>query len=289
MQHLDDFINFLRYGRNMSDLSVRQYTFQLNIFHRWLNDIHVPEKEIKQSDIFRYMMIRCANGTKAVTVNHGVVIIRRYYDYCLRFHSYPVNPAVGVEPLRVPKLLPKFIPRDVIMKAVGNLDVRKFDDVCAAAIIMTMFCTGLRKSELQNLSYTDVDMDNRCVRVFGKGRKERICPIPNALLPYLDRWIDFRARDVSNSPLTFFCNSAGEPIRDKKLKLFIKRVFMGFCDPKLAHPHALRHSFATVMMQAGVPIPDISRLMGHNSTATTLKYLSLSPQSMYLGVVDNVF
>ena len=289
MKHQSNYLRFLQCARNLTELTCRQYEQGLNIFSAWIEHNAINESEVTPQDVTRWIMSQTSNGIKSVTVNNRVIIMRRYYDYCCMMHNYNNNPFVAIKPLKVPKLLPRFIPAATINSAVAAIPNNTFDGVRKAAIVMMFFCTGMRRSELLQLSVHDVDLSNRIVHVFGKGRKERICPIPNILEPYLTRWVTWRAANCLTKPQSFFCHENGNPISPSDLAYLIRQVFAGYVDRKLQHPHILRHSFATVMMQAGVPIPDIAQLMGHVNTSTTLRYLSLSPASQYNNILNSIF
>lgn len=289
MIHKNDYLKFIQYARNLSPATCHHYALILGMFDDWCHVHNLNEQSITQADVMKWIMQQTANEVKAVTVNNRVVAMRRYYDYCCMMHDYPLNPFVAIKPLKVPKLLPKFIPGEVIKEAVAAIPMNSFVGFRNAAIIMLFYCTGIRRSELLHLSVSDVDTTSLILHVFGKGRKERLCPIPQKCLPYLIGWQNWRSVNVGASSSFYFCGTSGKPISATEVATIVQQVFNGFVERKRQHPHILRHSFATVMMQAGVPIPDIARLLGHNSTATTLRYLSLSPANQYSNIVNNVF
>lgn len=289
MIHKTDYIQFLSLARNLAPTTCRHYSDIMHVFAAFLDESHIDECMLTSSDVTRWVMLQASDGIKAVTINNRLVAMRRYYDYCVRLHQYPANPFVGIEPLKVPKLLPKYIPASVIQSAVNNLSITNFDDVRAAAIIMMFFCTGIRHSELCHLSTFDVDLSSMVLHVYGKGRKERLCPIPEKAIPYQIRWMKMRNATIAHDFKTFYCLNNGHPLEQTFLYRLFQRVFAGFVDRKLMHPHILRHSFATTLMQNGVPIVDIARLLGHNSVATTMRYLSLSSSSQYSSMINSVF
>ena len=289
MKHQQEYLGFLQNARNLTELTCKHYAQGLSIFGQWLEQSAIEETQVTTQDVTRWVMSQTAAGIKAVTVNNRIIIIRRYYDFCCMMFDYHNNPLVSIKPLKVPKMLPKFIPADIIQAAVEAIPMNTFDGVRKATIVMMFYCTGIRRSELLNLSVHDVDTNNMIVHVFGKGRKERICPIPQKLLPFLVCWQNWRMANCAGQAESYFCHENGCPISESDLAYLIRQVFAGYVERKLQHPHILRHSFATVMMQAGVPIPDISRLLGHVNTSTTLRYLSLMPSTQYSSIVNNVF
>lgn len=289
MIHKTDYIQFLSLARNLAPTTCRHYSDIMHVFAAYLEDSQIDECMLTSADVTRWVMLQASDGIKAVTINNRLVAMRRYYDYCVRLHQYPANPFVGIEPLKVPKLLPKYIPASVIQSAVDNLSITNFDDVRAAAIIMMFFCTGIRHSELCHLSTFDVDLSSMVLHVYGKGRKERLCPIPEKAISYQIRWMKMRNATIAHDFQTFYCLNNGRPLEQTFLYRLFQRVFAGFVDRKLMHPHILRHSFATTLMQNGVPIVDIARLLGHNSVATTMRYLSLSSSSQYSSMINSVF
>lgn len=284
-----NFISWCRSVRCLSEQTCIQYDKISSLFAEYCRTVGIALCDFTESDVNRWIIYQSSAGVKAVTINNRVSCLRMMYDYACRFEGYPINPFVAVQKLKVPKLLPKFIEDATIMKAIHECAGIGFYEVRARAVVAFLYMTGIRRAELQNIQCSDIIIDAGLVRIFGKGRKERMCPLPNTLLPFLSEWEQARAGMLPHPSQWYFCSSVGRQMSNTATAQIVRYVFAGLVPKKYAHPHILRHSFATRLMRAGVPIVDISRLLGHASTATTLRYLSLAPDTQYAGMLNAIF
>ena len=139
------------------------------------------------------------------------------------------------------------------------------------AILETLYSSGLRVSELVGLDWQHVDFENECVRVFGKGRKERIVPIGEVALDAL-RSFRKRLRDDGIEAAAVFVNRRGGRLTTRSVARFVKRYALRSGTPVAASPHSLRHSFATHLLNQGADLRAIQELLGHSSLSTTQRY-----------------
>ena len=286
---INDFLSFCENGRNLSKQTMKQYTIVLHTWQQFCDLVGMSVESATSENAMQWVLFQSRNGIKAVTINNRISIVRTMYDFACHFLGHDVNPFVAIQRLKVPKLLPQFIEDATIRQAVANFKGTDFLSVRARTVVMFFYCTGIRRTELESLQLSDVDDDAKVIHVFGKGRKERLVPMADALLPFIHDWLIVRSVTLPHASPWFFCSQAGEPICNTTLASIIREVFGTLIPRKLAHPHALRHSFATHCMQCGLPIPDIGRLLGHANTATTLRYLSLSAPSMYSSFINKAF
>lgn len=286
---INEFLNFCENGRNLSQQTMKQYTIVLHTWQQFCDLLEITVESATSENAMQWVLFQTRNGIKAVTINNRVSIVRTMYDFACRFLALNNNPFVAVQKLKVPKLLPQYIEDATIKQAVHNFSGSDFQSVRARAVVMFFYCTGIRRSELSTLQLSDVDDAAKVIHVFGKGRKERLVPMADALLPYITEWMSIRLVTIPHASPWFFCSSTGDQISATAIANIVREVFGTLIPRKLAHPHALRHSFATHCMQCGLPIPDIGRLLGHANTATTLRYLSLSTPSIYSSFINKAF
>lgn len=283
------FIQWCKFVRCHSEATCTEYNKMIALFESYLEAHSLSLQSFTETEVNDWIISQTSVGVKCVTVNTRVTCLRTFYDYLCRFQGFPTNPFVGVKKLKVPKVLPKYIERATIDKALAAISGTSFLNVRARVSVAFLYMTGLRRAEFANLRMIDVNRVGHVVRVFGKGRKERLCPIPLALDSYLDEWERARATFVQVPSEYYFCGTDGNMISDTAIARIIHRVFDAWVPKSFAHPHILRHSYATTLMQSGLPIVDISRLLGHTDTHTTLRYLSLSPSSQYSAQLNSIF
>lgn len=283
------FINWCKYVRQHSDVTCMEYSKILGQFADYCFTHNISIQSFSDVDVNEWIISQTQRGVKAVTVNTRIICLRSFYGWACRFYGCTYNPFLEVRKLKVPKLLPKYIERATIMKALEANTGGGFYDVRARAIVAFLYMTGVRRAELINLHVTDVSRTGHYCRIFGKGRKERICPIPVALDFYLDEWERVRAFMIPSPSDYYWCASTGKSMSNTSVADVLHVIFDAFLPRHDAHPHSLRHSYATTLMQNGVPIVDIARLLGHASTQTTLRYLSLSTATQYNDTLNNIF
>jgi integrase len=167
--------------------------------------------------------------------------------------------------------------RPIDSQSVGNFfeSARRYRDL--AILSLLLFC-GLRSSEVRNLRLKDIQYYDKTLRVFGKGSKERIIPIPEFILNAIDRYIRFERPSDLQTDYVFVVlqgKNSGQPMTPAGFRTFF-RYRRKKLDIPQAHPHRFRHTFGAELAKAGVALTTIKKLMGHGDIQTTLKYISLS-------------
>lgn len=272
--YINDFLTYIEKVRRYSSRTVQTYAFNLNQLSQWCEDNGKALDNITISDISQYVLfLGDFKRLKATSINNYLASIRSYYDYCCRFQGLNRNPAAGFRDLRTPKLLPKFITEQQMNELIDNyLPSATFKQKRARLIILMFYHTGIRCEELKNLNMSDVDMLRCCIHVFGKGKKERFIPFGQELYECLKDYIS--NRPCGNNYLI-------QSISGDRLTAFQIRRICSIClrrivPKELAHPHVLRHTFATVLMNHGAKIENIRLLLGHASINTTAIYQHVS-------------
>lgn len=277
------FIHHIQFVRNYSVRTLRSYEnnlYRLKAFYdgRDLNTL-------SSKDIANYVEHLAEAGKKAASINQYLSSFRSYYDYCVKFEGMRQNPALAVRDVRKEKLLPRFIPEDVMNKLIDHhLPTDTWKQRRTRLIILLFYHLGIRCSEMEGLNVNDVDMYRQVVRVLGKGRKERLIPFGQELAEELSAWIYERKDKGFTKTRALIVTEFGEAITSFQIRRITKMALTRVVDKKLAHPHVIRHSFATAMMNNGCRIEHLAKLMGHTSIATTAIYEHCS-----LGYLKSVF
>lgn len=272
MLYSQSYQNYMTDVRGFSALSARTYGQCLDKFTYWMSLVGIPsDRDVSVIDAARFLAF-CTKEQNlcAKTVNLHRSALMGYYSYCTKFHAYPLNPFAECEPLRVEKTLPRWIDEQTINAVVAAFDGGSFESARDKAIILLMAHCGLRCSEVCNLRMEDVT--SREVIVHGKGNKWRVVPISRAVS---DAISSYREKRVSIVSPWLFLMLGDRQITRAAIFSIVRRAFINSCPSECCHPHALRHSFATICMLHNVPISSISHWMGHASESTTLKYMAL--------------
>lgn len=269
-----EFLNHIEKVRRYSPRTVETYRFNLSQLVNWCELNNLTLDSINTRDIAAFVMHLAENGLKANSINCYLSSIRSYYDYCCRFECCTVNPAVGFRDLRTTKLLPKFIPEDKMDYLIDNmLPSDTYKRMRTRIIILMFYHTGMRCSELEKLNDTDIDFNRCCIRVMGKGNKERLIPFGEELRNEIMKYVDMRPQSKT---CAFIQSISGERLTSFQIRRICSIALCRIVPKELAHPHVLRHTFATVLMNHGARIESIKLLLGHSSVNTTTIYEHVS-------------
>jgi len=281
---LADFSAFLEVQRNLSRHTRRAYLTDLKEYESFLKDPsnHLATTEICDSTpetIRAYMAFLHGRGLKKISVNRKISSLKAFYAYLIRTGVIKRNPMTGIRAPKMEKHMPTFLSVDEafeIMKAVsGKSDSSSLRDL---AILELFYSSGLRLSELAGLNTDDVNFAAEQVKVRGKGKKERIVPVGSPALEavgaYLAATKEKRKQQEFSQPL--FLNKWGGRITSRSIARIVDAAAMKSGIGRKISPHALRHSFATHLLNAGADLRSIQEMLGHESLSTTQKYTALN-------------
>lgn len=285
-----EFLDYLRKVRGFSSRTIETYDFNVNKLHVFLA---CPQLDCaKRSDIADFICYLHEQGYNPSTINNYISSITTYYNYVCNFiDTSLVNPCSCIKHVKSGFRLPRFLTEEQIQKVFDNMQAFSgFQGSRAAAIIALFYHTGIRCSELQSLSISNVDLRNNTIRVIGKRNKERIIPISNDCRAYLIAWLQYRdySYDIISYCDNFFISKQGTELTCKQIRYIVKRCLVRIVPGSLAHPHVLRHSFATHLMNKGCNIEYIRALLGHASVITTSIYTHTSIENLQ-SIYNSIF
>jgi integrase/recombinase XerC len=206
-----------------------------------------------------------------------LAVLRSFFKYLRREGLVKANPASLVSMPRLEKHLPAFLTIDqaaALMESPTGQDRFFLRD---RAILETFYSTGIRLSELVELSLEDIDFESGLVRIRGKGKKERIVPIGSKAVVAIKKYLEIRR--TLHSPQALFINRSGERLTARSVARVVKR-YLSRIGLSEVSPHGLRHSFATHLLEDGADLRAIQELLGHSSIATTQRYTHLNADQL---------
>lgn len=269
--YINEFLNHIANVRRYSQRTVGSYRNNLVAFAAYLNERSITE--VSPKVLGEYVEFLMNNGLKPTSINQYLASIRSYYDYCCRFEGVERNPALGVHDVRTPKLLPQFISEDKMNYLLDTMPSQSFKQMRARLVIMIFYHTGMRCVELERLRFCDVNLDKDFLHVFGKGNKERYIPFGRELH---NEFLKYYALVPNRNCPVIIQTSYGEGCSSHQIRIICKTALLRIVRPELAHPHILRHSFATALMNHGARIENVRLLLGHASINTTAIYQHVS-------------
>jgi integrase/recombinase XerC len=272
------FETYLAIERNLSPHTRSAYRSDLEDFCRFLASTYDLTSasqvgEIDRNTLRRYLAQIHATHNKA-TINRKLSTLRTFFLYLVREGMIAVSPAASLSAPRIDRYLPSVLTVDeasTLMEARPASDELSLRD---RAIVELLYSCGLRVSEAVGLDVGHLDFAQALVRVLGKGRKERIVPIGSKAQEALHDYLTQRGTPGEDEPL--FLNHRGGRLTARSIERNLKQRLLDANIMRRATPHALRHTFATHLLDAGADLRSIQELLGHASLSTTQKYTQIS-------------
>ena len=272
----DDFLNYLRYERNRSELTIRNYGRSLNDFESYFkNRDSQLSWESVDSDLIRdWMESMMDKGDMASTVNNCLSAVRSFFRFALSRGLVESDPSYSVKGPKKQKPLPQFVREDEMNRLIDMPQMWEegYQGVLARTIIILFYETGIRLAELVGLDNQDVDLDARQLKVTGKRDKQRVVPFGEELSTVLRDYILQRDERFGKLDDALFLNDKGRRITRSQVEVLVKSHLSLVTTLKKRSPHVLRHSFATAMLNNGAGLESVRKLLGHESVATTEIY-----------------
>jgi integrase/recombinase XerC len=293
-KYIDLFLDHLKYERNLSDHTLRNYRIDLGQFYDYLSPMDkqggrrpVHIRSIDNITIREFMATLYANQKKKTSIARKLATLRSFFKFLCREQILDLNPAQLVSSPRLDKKLPKFFTIEAVIQFIETPDTDTPLGKRDRAILELLYATGIRVSELVKMNLNDVDFKHQSVRVKGKGRKERIVPFGKKALEAVEMYLSVRgellaeATEEERDPLAVFLNYQGTRITTRSVGRMINK-YAKICvdiNPDVS-PHTLRHSFATHLLNAGADLRAIQELLGHARLSTTQQYTHVSTERL---------
>ncbi|MCM1519042.1 MAG: tyrosine-type recombinase/integrase [Pseudoflavonifractor sp.] len=229
------------------------------------------------ADIRLWVASLTTAGDSPRTVRRKIQALRAFYRYLMRFHGYTSNLAADIALARTPKALPVYIrPAETEAILDDQLDTGDFIAVRDRLIILMLYSTGIRCSELLTLRDNNVRAEAGELKVLGKRNKERIIPFGTELSNMIDIYRTLRHDTIGHDTESFFVRPDGRPLYRKLIYNVVHETLDGRAHASRLSPHVLRHSMATDMLNNGADLNTIQQLLGHQSLATTQVYTHIT-------------
>ncbi|HLL76754.1 MAG TPA: tyrosine recombinase XerC [Pyrinomonadaceae bacterium] len=293
-QLLEQFFEHLRYERNASEHTLRNYRIDLGQFHDHLAPADTEtgarrELDIRQIDhitIREWLAALHAANKQKSSIARKLAALRTFFQFLLREGVVQSNPAKLVSTPRLEKKLPTHLTVEDAVRFIETPDTKTDLGKRDRAILEMLYGTGVRVSELTKLDLRDVDFRNRMVRVKGKRRKERVVPFGEPALHALVEYLQARGNFLNSAPPTerdeqaLFLNYQGTRITTRSVGRMVDKYITECAGIHNISPHSLRHSFATHLLDNGADLRHIQELLGHARLSTTQIYTHVSMEKL---------
>lgn len=273
---IKEFLDYLRFERNFSLRTVGEYGDDLRKFESFFKNLDATLTwETIDSDVIRdWMESMMDKGNIATSVNRRLSAVRSFYRFALSRGRVEADPAHGVKGPKKEKPLPQFVREgemDMLLdESMWNMS--RYEDICARTLILMLYETGLRISELLGLDDADMDLEACSLKVTGKRNKQRVIPFGGELRDALTAYMAARDKDVARKTGALFVSRRGERLTYSKARRDVRDNLARVCSLKKRSPHVLRHTFATAMLNNGAGLESVKKLLGHAALTTTEIY-----------------
>lgn len=276
-RELHQFLAFLEYEKNASPHTIKSYRTDLLQLTDYLEEKDVQLKSVDNVVLRGFLAQLSAKGERKSTVARKLAAVRSFFQFCMKRRWVEDNPAKVVSTPKQEKHVPSFLSEE---EMAGFLDLprsAKVLDVRDKLVLELLYATGMRVSELVGINLEHISLEERLIRVRGKGKKERLLPFgkkaEESLARYLkDRHLINKGRVEERA---LFLNYRGQRLTARSVERIIDKYIRLSTIKRKISPHSLRHSFASHLLSRGADLRVIQELLGHESLATTQKYTHL--------------
>jgi integrase/recombinase XerC len=279
---VDAFIDHLRIERQASSHTVRSYREDLEIYSGYLAEVHGEDADPSAVDparLRRYSAWLAGRGYAPSTIARRLASLRSFFRFLRRQGLVTADPAAGLRNPRQGKRLPKLLRVDQVIRLLEAVPLETPAGIRDRAMLETLYGGGLRVSELVGLNLADLDFETELVRVRGKGRRERLCPVGAMAAEWLRRWITLRQPKHPQEPAVFL-NQRGTRLTTRSVGRLLEAHLMRAGLVDTASPHTLRHSFATHLLDGGADLRSVQELLGHRNLTTTQVYVHVTRERL---------
>jgi integrase/recombinase XerC len=279
MDYLTQYLNHLTFERGLSKLTQENYARDIKVLIESSNSGGLALEAFKPSNIRQLIAKLHGQGRGGKSISRMLSAWRGFFDYLVKHHQFSSNPCIGMRAPKTPKSLPQALSAD---QAVQLVDIKE-DDLLSLrdhAILELFYSSGLRLAELVSLNFNTLDLANGTITVTGKGNKTRIVPVGSHAIEAIKTWLTARTSIADAEEPALFITKQGKRITPRAIQYRLKEWSIKQGVNSDVHPHMLRHSFATHVLQSSGDLRAVQEMLGHANISTTQVYTHLDFQHL---------
>ena len=280
---IDKYLDSLWLEKGLSRNTLESYSRDLEAFSCWLVDQSLVLLSVRREDLLRYLSARMGAGIKARSIARGLSCLRGLYRYLLREHLIQLDPTLRIENPRIGRPLPDTLTEGDIERLLAAPDTSTVLGLRDRTMLEVLYATGLRVTELVSLRVTEINLRQGVVRITGKGSKERLVPLGEEAISWVQRYLDSGREALLKNNLhedIVFPSSRGQTMTRQTFWHRIKVHAHKAGIQRHLSPHTLRHAFATHLLNHGADLRVVQLLLGHSDLSTTQIYTHVAQQRL---------
>jgi len=285
-EKIEEFLRHLAGRRNYSPHTVAAYRRDLAEFLAFLREyrgLDRPEvRGVDRLDVRAWLAWLTRKGRARTTINRKLAAFKSFSLWLVQGGDIGASPASSIVSLKTEKRRPEYFTAAQAARLLEGLEGGDLRERTARAMLELFYSSGLRLSELVGLDVRHYDRSRSVVRVLGKGGKERIVPVGRVAREAIAAYLEVRRLELGawSQADPLFVGQKGRRIQPRQVQRLVVQACRRAGDSRTVGPHALRHSFATAMLEAGADLLSISEMLGHASLSTTQKYTHLTTERL---------
>ncbi len=274
--HKEKFLKYLELRKKYSPHTINSYAVDISQFNLFCIEKYQinPEQEIVTDFkvVRKWIASLALDNNSSKTINRKLSSLRSYYNFMMREGFVKSNPVTKVIRPKIEKKLPEFVSEDNINILLNSeLFNDDFEGIRDKLIVELLYGTGIRRAELIGIKISDANLENKIIKVTGKGNKQRIIPFPNILVSIFEKYLYYR-NEILSETNNLLITKSGKSVYPNLVYRVVKKNISLVSSIKKRSPHTLRHSYATHLLNNGADINAVKELLGHANLSATQIY-----------------
>ncbi|MBU4312402.1 MAG: tyrosine recombinase XerC [Candidatus Omnitrophica bacterium] len=277
-RYIQKFITYLKVEKNSSQHTLINYQIDLKDFNSSIKQ--KPLENITHTDVRLFLARLKEKNFSKRSVARKMATLRSFFRFLCREGYIKANPATGLQTPKIEKKLPLFLDTNQVVRLIESPDTSDVYGMRDRAILETLYSSGIRVSELVGLDNDRVDFISGVLKVYGKGKKERLAPVGDRALKAMRGYIEKVDAAKIKDKKAIFLNKSGRRMSDRAVRRVVDKYIRKTSLSEKISPHSLRHSFATHLLDRGADLRSVQELLGHANLSTTQIYTHVSTERL---------
>lgn len=277
---LEEYVRYLSLERGLSPRTVSAYRSDIRVFLAWAQERKLDARKAQRTDLDDFLWAQRERGLKPASLFRKVESLKSYFAFETLEERLPESPAETLRTPRIPARLPKYLTKDEAARLLAAPNTTSYEDIRDRAMLELLYAAGLRVSELVSLKPESVNLQDGWAKVLGKGNKERMVPVHPRALAAVRVYLAERESRFKIPAAELFLGRTGKKLSRIQFWRRLRELGVRAGIKQKMHPHLLRHTFATHLLQGGADLRSVQEMLGHADLATTQIYTHLDASAL---------